>query len=175
MIGAGFAPGSEFLWPFHYAYYWDLTQRIYREEFDPDYDGALDAGIPFCRSGTPSCDADYDYASRPRAVKQAVAPVQLTGRIGKPLITLHGTLDTLLPTGHGADVYDRLVDSAAAAAGTATTASRTAPRRRPVHRLPRPAPPAAALRPRRVQGDDEVGREGRQASPRRVLRPPRER
>ena len=27
--------------------------------------------------------------------------VQLTGRIGKPLITLHGTLDTLLPTAHG--------------------------------------------------------------------------
>ena len=35
IIGAGFAPGSEFLWPFHHAYYWDLTQRIYREELDP--------------------------------------------------------------------------------------------------------------------------------------------
>ena len=45
MIGAGFARGSEFLWPDHYATYWDLTQRIYREEFDPRYDGDLDAGI----------------------------------------------------------------------------------------------------------------------------------
>ena len=31
-----------------------------------------DAGTPFCLSGTPNCDADYDYASRPDAVKDAV-------------------------------------------------------------------------------------------------------
>ena len=53
MIAAGFAPGSEFLWDDHYGVYWDLTQRIYREELDPDYDGAITGGIPFCQSGTP--------------------------------------------------------------------------------------------------------------------------
>ena len=97
MIRAGFAHGSEFLWPYHYSYYWDLTQRLYREEFDPSYDGALKAGTPFCQSGTPSCDADYHYGSRPQAVKDAMRSVQLTGKIGKPMITVHGTLDTLLP------------------------------------------------------------------------------
>lgn len=112
MIAAGFAPGTEFLWPFHHQVYWDLTQRIYREEFDPTFDGDLKAGIPYCASGTPSCDADYDYASRPRAVKDAVARVQLTGRIGKPLVTVQGSLDTLLPPATDADVYDRLVDRA---------------------------------------------------------------
>ena len=71
MIRAGFATGSEFLWPYHYSYYWDLTQRVYREEFDPSYDGALKAGVPFCQSGMPGCDADYHYASRPQAVKDA--------------------------------------------------------------------------------------------------------
>ena len=112
MIRAGFAKGSEFLWPFHYSYYWDLTQRIYREEFDPAYDGDLEAGIPFCTSGTPDCDADYDYASRPEAVKDAVRRVQLTGRIGKPMLTLHGSLDALLPARTDSDVYTRLVDRA---------------------------------------------------------------
>jgi len=112
MIRAGFAPGSEFLWPYHHAYYWDLTQRIYREELDPGYDGDLDAGVPFCASGTPHCDADYDYASRPQAVKDAVRSVQLTGKIGKPMLTVHGTLDTLLPPATDSDVYDRLVDRA---------------------------------------------------------------
>ncbi len=112
MIAAGFAPGSEFLWPFHYAYYWDLTQRIYREEFDPQWDGDLDAGVPFCASGTPNCDADYDYASRPKAVKDAVRSVSLTGKIGKPMITIHGTLDTLLPKATDSDVYDKLIDRA---------------------------------------------------------------
>ena len=112
MIDAGFAPGSEFLWPFHHSYYWDLTQRIYREEFDPGFDGDLDAGIPFCASGTPSCDADYDYASRPAAVKDAVRSVELTGNIKRPMLTVQGTLDTLLPPATDSDVYDELVDEA---------------------------------------------------------------
>ncbi|TPG19842.1 tannase/feruloyl esterase family alpha/beta hydrolase [Pedococcus bigeumensis] len=116
IIGAGFVPGSEFLWPFHETVYWDLTQRIYREEFDPAFDGDLKAGIPFCASGTPSCDADYDYASRPQSVKDAVASVQLTGAIGKPMLTVQGTLDTLLPPAIDADVYDRLIDQAGAGA-----------------------------------------------------------
>ena len=50
------------------------------------------------RPGTPTaCDADYDYASRPQAVKDAVASVSLTGKIRKPMLTLHGNLDALLP------------------------------------------------------------------------------
>ncbi len=110
MIEAGFARGSEFLWEYHYSVYWDLTQRIYREEFDPAYDGALSAGIPFCQEGTPNCDANYVYADRPRAVKEAVAKVSLTGDIGKPMITLHGNLDTLLPIRTDSDVYRRLVE-----------------------------------------------------------------
>ena len=109
MLAAGFSAGSEPLWPFHYQVYWDLTQRIYREEFDPTYDGDLLAGVPFCASGTPNCDADYDYASRPAEVKQAVARVSLTGRIGKPMLTLHGTKDTLLPRELHSDVYTRLI------------------------------------------------------------------
>ena len=112
MLDAGFAEGSEFLWAFHYGYYWDLTQRIYREELDPGYDGDLDAGVPFCESGTPSCDADYDYESRPAAVKEAVRSVELTGDIGKPMITIHGTLDALLPPATDSDVYDELVEAA---------------------------------------------------------------
>ncbi len=112
MLDAGFARGSEFLWDHHYAYYWDLTQRIYREELDPGYDGDLDAGVPFCQAGAgaPGCDADYAYEDRPRSVRQAVRSVQLTGRIGKPMITLHGTLDALLPPRTDSNAYTRLID-----------------------------------------------------------------
>lgn len=112
LLAAGYAPGSEFLWPFHHQYYWDLTQRTYREEFDPSYDGDLDAGIPYCASGTPNCDADYDYRSRPASVKAAVAKVALTGRIGKPLITLQGTLDSLLPISQSGDAYAAMIRDA---------------------------------------------------------------
>ncbi|WP_377643793.1 3-hydroxybutyrate oligomer hydrolase family protein [Oryzobacter terrae] len=112
MLDAGFQPGTEFLWPFHHQVYWDATQRWYREELDPTYDGDLKAGVPFCASGTPACDADYDYAARPQAVKDAVRSIELTGAIGKPLVTIHGDLDTLLPIATDSDVYDRLVDDA---------------------------------------------------------------
>lgn len=112
MLAAGYAPGSEFLWAYHNQVYWDATQRTYREEFDPTFDGTLDAGIPYCASGTPNCDADYVYASRPASVKRAVQRVALTGRIGKPLITLQGTLDTLLPITRTGDVYAAMVRGA---------------------------------------------------------------
>ena len=111
MIAAGFAPGSEFLWPFHNTVYWDLTQRIYREEFDPTFDGDTKAGTPYCASGTPQCDADYDYASRPASVKNAMRSVELTGDIKKPLISVQGDMDTLLPIATDQDVYAGLVAS----------------------------------------------------------------
>jgi len=110
MIRAGFQRGSKFLWEYHYGIYWDLTQRIYREELDPGYDGDLEAGVPFCQSGTPRCDADYDYASRPERVHQAVDRVSLTGDIRRPMLTLHGTYDALLPIRTDSDVYDRMIE-----------------------------------------------------------------
>ncbi|MCO5972617.1 tannase/feruloyl esterase family alpha/beta hydrolase [Actinoallomurus soli] len=109
LLGAGFAAGSEPLWDFHEKVYWDLTQRIYRQEFDPAFSAPVEAGTPYCASGTPGCDADYDYARRHRSVHEAVRRVALSGRIGRPLITLQGTLDTLLPISQDSDVYDRLV------------------------------------------------------------------
>jgi hypothetical protein len=114
MIAAGFAPGSEPLWLYHYLVYWDLTQRVYREEFDPGYDGATKAGYAFCPGGAGirGCDADYDYASRPQAVKDAVGSVSLTGRIGRPMLTLHGDLDALLPIRTDSDVYTRMIRDA---------------------------------------------------------------
>jgi hypothetical protein len=42
-------------------------------------------------------------------VHDAVKRISLTGRIGRPLITLQGTLDTLLPIGKSGDVYAGLV------------------------------------------------------------------
>ncbi|MFV0137396.1 tannase/feruloyl esterase family alpha/beta hydrolase [Streptomyces sp. HMX87] len=112
---AGFAPGSAFLWPYHEKAYWGVTQKIYRAEFDPSYDpgcpgpsagGTLEEILSPCPA-----DATYDYASRPASVHRAVARVALTGRIGKPMITLHGDLDALLPKTAGSDVYARMVDA----------------------------------------------------------------
>jgi hypothetical protein len=93
---SAFPPESAFLWPYHREVYWGLTQRIYRTELDPTYTGD---------------EASYSYASRPPAVKAAVARISLTGRIARPLITLHGTLDALLPITESSDVYASMVQA----------------------------------------------------------------
>ncbi|ADB30022.1 hypothetical protein Kfla_0917 [Kribbella flavida DSM 17836] len=93
ITAAGFDPRSRFLWDFHYTVYWKLTQRIYAAELDPTYVGS---------------EADYDYADRPQA-RQAVRRIALTGRIGRPLVTIHGTYDSLLPITQDSDVYAAMV------------------------------------------------------------------
>jgi hypothetical protein len=114
LYAAGFARGSEFLWPYHEKAYWGLTQKVYRAEFDPAYDPACpgpSAGTTTEQILAPcASDAAYDFASRPASVRRAVARVALTGRIGRPLITLHGDLDALLPKAADSDVYARMVE-----------------------------------------------------------------
>ncbi|MFI1731902.1 tannase/feruloyl esterase family alpha/beta hydrolase [Streptomyces acidicola] len=113
MYAAGFTRGTEFLWPYHEKAYWGLTQKTYRAAFDPGYD----PDCPGASAGSTTeeilapcpSDAVYGYATRPRSVHDAVARISLTGRIGKPMITLHGTLDALLPIGVQSDVYARMV------------------------------------------------------------------
>jgi len=116
MYAAGFARGSEQLWPYHQSVYWGLTQKTYRACFDPGFDPACpgeSAGTTLVQILSPCpSDAGYDtwFADpRSRHVHEALARVSLTGAIGKPLITLHGTLDTLLPISTDSDVYARMV------------------------------------------------------------------
>ncbi|MEU1196339.1 tannase/feruloyl esterase family alpha/beta hydrolase [Streptomyces sp. NPDC005813] len=114
LYDAGFAHGSEFLWPYHEKAYWGVTQKIYRAEFDPSYDvdcPGVSAGSSAEQILAPcASDAAYDYAARPASVHRAVARVALSGRIGKPMITLHGDLDALLPEAADSDVYARMID-----------------------------------------------------------------
>jgi len=73
------------------------------------YDGGVDREGTLWTADGPDLDAACDYAARPDAVRRAVARVSLTGRIGKPLITLQGDLDTLLPIAADSDVYTRMI------------------------------------------------------------------
>jgi len=116
MYAAGFAHGSEALWPYHQGIYWGLTQKVYRAEFDPAFDptcpGAtagttLPALVAPCPSDT-RYDAWFDSAAS-RPAHDALARISVTGKIKKPLLTLHGTLDSLLPISTDSDVYDRMI------------------------------------------------------------------
>ncbi|WP_169064593.1 tannase/feruloyl esterase family alpha/beta hydrolase [Geodermatophilus dictyosporus] len=116
MYAAGFARGSEPLWDYHRTVYWGLTQKTYRAEFDPAYDPACPgptAGttLPAILAPCPS-DAGYDtWFANPDSepVHDALARISLTGKIKKPLLTLHGTLDALLPISTDSDVYAGMI------------------------------------------------------------------
>jgi hypothetical protein len=78
--------------------------------------------------------------------------IGLTGRIGKPLITL----DVLLPIGRDSDVYARMVRQAGRS--PATTASRAAPTPTPGRPVPGPTASTHAVPPYGLHGPGELAR-----------------
>ena len=118
----GFNPQSQPLWTYHWGIYWGLTQKVYRLEFDPEYTNytcsdPLGAG-PSCVSpaaeAVPPTDPDalYDYATRTvqnPAILARIQEVANTGNIQRPLITVHGDQDSLLPIAADSDLYAQLV------------------------------------------------------------------
>jgi hypothetical protein len=110
LLDAGFPAGSEPTWAYSHRNFWDPLQRILREEVDPTYDGDRLAGYALCTSGTLDCDADYDLATRPVAVRETLARLSLTGRIGKPLLQLQGTLDTAV-TPRDTRLYTNMIEN----------------------------------------------------------------
>ena len=122
LAAVGFNPQSQPLWNYHWAIYWGLTQKIYRLEFDPEYTGYTCSdplGIgPSCVApaalAVPPTDPDalYNYAARVEqnpAILPRLQEVANTGNLQRPLITLHGDQDSLLPIATDSDLYVQLV------------------------------------------------------------------
>jgi hypothetical protein len=122
LAAVGFNPQSQPLWAYHWTIYWGLTQKIYRLEFDPEYTGYTCSD----RLGVgPSCvappaltvpptdpDATYDYHARVAqnpAILARLQDVANTGNLQRPMITLHGDQDSLLPIATDSDLYVQLV------------------------------------------------------------------
>ncbi|WP_433334749.1 tannase/feruloyl esterase family alpha/beta hydrolase [Spirillospora sp. CA-294931] len=97
ILAAGYPAGSEPAWGFSHRSLWVPLLGQVRAELDPGYSGP---------------DAAYDLAARPAAVRRAVARVALTGRLGKPLVSVQGELDALTPPARHAAAYTRLVAGA---------------------------------------------------------------
>lgn len=94
------------LWGLHSAQFWEVTLCQWQKRFDPGYptyDVARGGG-----TGT------YNYVARLSAsgVGASLAAVATTGRIGRPLVTVAGTMDALLPIDRHARAYARKVVAA---------------------------------------------------------------
>jgi hypothetical protein len=94
--------GKDSLWALYSNAYWELTLCQWQKRLDPSYDTYV--------SGT----GTYSYFDRLSAsdVGAQVAAIATTGDIGKPLITVAGTMDALLPINLNARAYARAVTAA---------------------------------------------------------------
>ena len=91
--GAGAVVAS--LWGNYSASFWEVTQCQWQKRLDPGYDTYV-AGA-----------GNYDYAARAAVsdVAANLAAFATTGKIKKPLVTVAGTMDALLPITHQARGY----------------------------------------------------------------------
>ncbi len=113
IMAAGYPPdivnaSGASLWGAYWAQFWEVTQCQWQKRFDPDW--VTYTGGPNNIEGT----GGYDYLSRiaqyPSIFKD-VAAVATTGKIKKPLITVTGTMDALLPIKRGGRAYEAAVDA----------------------------------------------------------------
>jgi len=101
---AGYPPdlkaGAASFWGNHWLSFWEVTQCQWQKRFDPTFD-------TYTNEGT----ATYNYTARlsQSDVGAQLAAIATTGRIKRPLITVAGTMDALLPIDHHARAYARLV------------------------------------------------------------------
>jgi alpha-beta hydrolase superfamily lysophospholipase len=89
------------LWGLYNEQFWEVTACQWQERFDPTY-ATYTSGL-----------GNYDYLSRLAVpgVFDSVAAVETTGKIKKPLITVAGTMDALLPIKRQARAYEAAVNA----------------------------------------------------------------
>jgi hypothetical protein len=100
---AGYPPdilnGPLSLWLVYSNSFWEVTACQWQKKLDPTYD-TYGAGLE-----------NYDYAARVDLsdVEDAFAAFATTGKIKKPLVTVAGTMDALLPIDRHARAYQAKV------------------------------------------------------------------
>ena len=89
------------LWGRYNAQFWEVTACQWQKRFDPSYP-TYTAGL-----------GNYDYLARIAVpgVFVDVAATQTTGKIKKPLVTVAGTMDALLPAKTQARAYEAAVNA----------------------------------------------------------------
>jgi hypothetical protein len=109
ILAAGYPPDivnrnvspPDSMWGRYSGQFWEVTACQWQERFDPTYQ-TYTAGL-----------GDYDYLARVGVVPGvfgSVAAVESTGKIKKPLITVAGTMDALLPIQRQARAYEAAVN-----------------------------------------------------------------
>jgi hypothetical protein len=106
ITAAGYPPdivvGAASFWGNHWNQFWEVTICQWQKRLDPTYD-TYGSGL-----------ANYNYVNRLAVsdVGAQMAAFANSGEIQRPLVTVAGTMDALLPINHHARAYARKVDAA---------------------------------------------------------------
>lgn len=111
MLLAGLHPESEPYWGTYFMMYWLVSLWLYGRNLDPDWEPfALDWSNDWLRD--PSPIGDYPWQDRVDLVAKRIAPLENTGIVKKPLLSVAGNWDCLVPFRHHAQGYADLVRDA---------------------------------------------------------------
>jgi hypothetical protein len=105
------------LWAAYSAQFWEVTQCQWQKRNDPTYNTYATAPNTAPTPGSVNGTGTYNYIARLSVsdVAAKMAAFATTGRIRRPLITVAGTMDGLLPIDRHARAYARKVAEAQAA------------------------------------------------------------
>jgi hypothetical protein len=125
ILGAGYPPditrivnnATVSLWGLYNAQFWEVTQCQWQKRNDPTYNTYATAPGAAPVTGSVAGTGTYNYIARlsESNVAANMAAFATTGRIHRPLITVAGTMDGLLPIDRHARAYARKVAEGQAA------------------------------------------------------------
>ncbi|HZA51218.1 MAG TPA: tannase/feruloyl esterase family alpha/beta hydrolase, partial [Myxococcaceae bacterium] len=93
---------STSLWTLNRFNFWEVTECLYVKELDPSYNPG---------PGNFEAFAVYDPAARGERLRKQIRKIANNGRITRPLISVHGTLDALIPIEGHARPYKALIEA----------------------------------------------------------------
>jgi tannase/feruloyl esterase/3HB-oligomer hydrolase 3HBOH len=91
------------LWNLNRSNLWELTECLYVRKLDPKYNEQFPGFAAF---------ANYNYdVTRPESVRKTIDTFANNGIVRRPLISVHGTLDALIPLKGHARPYKAMVEA----------------------------------------------------------------
>lgn len=108
LLAAGLAMESAPFWDIYFMVYWVVSLWLYGRSLDPDWTPfAAEWSNEFLRDA--SFLADYPWEERQDVLAARIDPIANSGRLTKPMLSVAGNWDCLIPFVHHARAYAELV------------------------------------------------------------------
>ncbi|QQE77514.1 alpha/beta hydrolase [Alicyclobacillus sp. SO9] len=104
LLEAGLHPSSEPFWDTYFMMYWVVSLWLYGRSLDPEWPAFNDDwSNDWLRDPSPL--ADYPWYSRSEVTSARLQALENSGRVTKPLLSVAGNWDCLVPFRHNAAAY----------------------------------------------------------------------